>query len=281
MQNNFNLLVVIVLYNQLLSDSKSYKSIINNINELNNISILIYDNSFKRCIEYNFFIANGVKHTYEHNENNPGISVAYNFSHQFAVKHNFDWLLFLDQDTELPNNSLNVYLNSIAKFPNINLFAPIVKVKNGLIISPYREKFKVGYGLKSPIYGELDIRMYGLINSGIMVSTLAFSKAGGYNELVRLDFSDLQFLSRFRRCYKKFSCIDLCLLQDLSSFETDIEKLLIRFKYFCRDAYNFESSGILDRFAIIFIFLKHTLALSIKNKSFKFILNAYSYYYDL
>lgn len=281
MLNNVNLLIVIVLFNQELNDSNAYKSIISNIGKLSNLSILIYDNSYERNVKDDFFIVNGVNHIYKHNIYNPGLSEAYNFSHDFAVKHKFNWLLLLDQDTELPNYSLNVYLNSIGKYPHINLFSPVVKVKSGSIISPYRERFRVGFKLKSVIYGEHNIIEYGLINSGILISTRAFSRAGGYNERVKLDFSDSQFLSRFRRHYKKFFCIDLCLVQDLSTYEKDLEKLLVRFKYFCRDAYNCESYGILDRLAIIFILFKHTIALTIKKKSLKFILNAYYYYYDL
>lgn len=267
-----NLLVIIVLYKMKLEESRSFISLNKALSEnVTPIPLVVYDNgpvitnkpgkyNLEKCIEH-----------YKSDPANGGISKAYNYGAGYAQKlGNIDWLFFLDQDTELPGDIFHTFAQSISSQPAISLFAPILILKDQSIFSPCRYVFKRGFQLKKIHPGLHSLKHLSPVNSGMMVSLNAFLKVGGYNEAVRMDFSDFQFIERFKQIYPDFYVIDSILIQDFSNHETNIKNLQIRFVLFCEGARNCTKHGLLEPIIyFIMVFMRATtLFLRTKNKRF-------------
>ena len=80
----------------------------------------------------------------------------------------------------------------------------------------------------------------------MLVNLKAFHEVGGYNEKVKLDFSDFQFIERFRKVYKTFYVVDIICEQDFSDDEISLPTQAKRFRYYCEGARNIEKEGAWD-----------------------------------
>ncbi len=154
--------------------------------------------------------------------------------------------MLLDQDTRLPDSILPEYASAIQKNPKIHLFVPILKLKNGKIFSPSRYMYKRGFFVDTIIPGKQSLYRYAPVNSGIMVRVASFLEVGGYNEKVKLDFSDFQFVERFRKKYPDFWVLNVECLQDFSDDESSYKSQAVRFGYFCEGARNVEHQTVVD-----------------------------------
>ena len=103
---------------------------------------------------------------------------AYNYAAGFAKeKGTLNWLLFLDQDTSLPQHILLQYQNSMAANPQLHLFVPILTLQNNIIFSPCRYLFKRGFPLKKIVPGIYTFKKYSPVNSGMLVHLQSFFRS--------------------------------------------------------------------------------------------------------
>jgi len=273
MENLLNTIqFVIVLYNESLEDSESFRDISKSLKNLQFrdrvVSLFIYDNSPKPQTIKSHDIWNI---TYFHDENNSGLSVAYNIAAENALENQKEWLFLLDQDTEFPQNTIKEYLSAMKNNPEIFMFAPILKVLDGTITSPYRYRL-----LGRKIADKISIGVQSLfktspINSGLCVNIRTFFEVGGYNEKVRVDGADFQFIERFRLIHKNYFVVDIVGYQNLSLFETNIDKLIVRYKIFLRDASASQKLSFLD-YPLSFIHvISRTLKIFLQTKNRIFI----------
>jgi GT2 family glycosyltransferase len=196
------ILVVIVLYNQSIEESNSYNSLIRNYDEFYD-KLFIYDNSMIAQNSIHDF--DGIKQCYFHDPSNPGLSKVYNKAARYAVDHNYEWLLLLDQDTTFPPNILVEYRKAIKENHSVKLFTIKTKLSNSnKYMSPTIIKNKKTNYADSVPNGLTNLSRYSMINSGLMINTMAFLEVGGYNEELWLDFSDHEFIERFKKQYKWF-----------------------------------------------------------------------------
>ena len=137
-------LCIIVLYNQGLYDSLSYKTGISKFLNNNDVSLYIYDNSqIPQHIEHDFDRFEG-RIIYNSDISNPGVSYAYNKGYEYAKANGFQWISLWDQDTIIDGESyLNSFCKALSSNPQVKLFVPLVKTKKGMIISPVREIFRI------------------------------------------------------------------------------------------------------------------------------------------
>lgn len=263
-----SLLVIIVIYKNALEDCESFQSLLAMREEFSNLNIFIYDNSPDPQQIKNY---EGLTITYFHDEKNSGVSKAYNVGVEHANKGQKEWVLLLDQDTRLPKSILEKYYTAINDNSNINLFVPVLKLKNGSIFSPSRYRFKRGFYLDSIKPGIHSLFNLAPVNSGMMVGTEAFFKVGGYNEKVRLDFADFQFVERLRKSYAEFFVIDAACEQDFSDDETSVSSQLVRFRYFCEGARNMEGKNIWAWSRYNTIVFVRTMKLTLRYGNLKFL----------
>ena len=238
-----SLLVIIVVYKSALENCESFQSVLAVSEEFPNLNLFIYDNSptSQEIKNYESLTIN-----YFHDDKNSGVSKAYNVGVEYAYKGQKEWVLLLDQDTSLPDFILKKYNEAVDSNSNINLFAPILKLKNGRIFSPSRYRFKRGFFIDNIKFGTHTLFEYAPVNSGMMIKIAAFQKVGGYNEKVKLDFADFQFVERFRKTYSEFFVLDVVCEQDFSDDNNSYVSQNIRFKYYCEGAKNIEGKSIWD-----------------------------------
>lgn len=258
------ILAVVVLYNQNLYNTNIYNTLLKYQDHLKVISV-IFDNSPKKQInkipkDLIYIWNNGI---------NLGLSECYNKATSYAKEYKCDWILLLDQDTSFPSNAWDTYLQCIEEHPKYFLYAPIHKTNTGKYLSPKNPI--LGTSSKCPIYGECSLKQAYPINSGLLISLHFFIQIGGYNPKIRVDFSDIQFISKARKEIRTFYILNIICIQDFSNETLDINKLYNRFKLFCEGGYFFQYRNNYERIIINYLILKHTIGLSIKNKTIRFL----------
>ncbi len=236
-----SLLIIVVLYNIPLEESESFLSIRKMDSGDGDLNLFVYDNSKQPQIIKAY---DGLPISYVHDPKNAGVSKAYNKGTAHARKHQKKWVLLLDQDTSLPVTLLKSYWEATKQNPEPKLFVPILKLENGKIFSPCAYRFKRGFYLDTIKKGIHSLQKLTPVNSGMLIDVYAFFEVGGYNDLVKLDFSDFQFIERFRRRYSDFYVVDVECNQNFSDDEVSLASQANRFGYYCEGARNIEKDGL-------------------------------------
>lgn len=257
-----SILFVLVLYNCKLEDSKSYQTLLKGDK---NLSIFVYDNSPQ---SQRITLPNVI---YVNNPSNPGLGIAYNTAAKYAKQNEFEWILILDQDTTFENDALSKYIEAIIKYPSISLFAPIHKISNGKYISPTKYFHRTSKPADSVPKGIVPLLPYAPINSGMLIRIDTFWQAGGYEDSVWLDFSDIQFIEKIKKIIDYFYVIDTTCIQDFSVLNSDIESQKHRFSIFCQCAKACKRKSIKDHIDYLYVTAKRCISLVIKNKNLSFI----------
>jgi len=273
------ILFVLVTYKQNYTDSVAYKALVRNFNKSRGYDrvtcgIYIYDNSPLPASETETIC--GVTQTYYHDPSNAGVSKAYNAGYRYADKHDYDWLVLMDQDTDITDNGLDAYLDSIAHFPSILIHAPILKSHKS-IISPSKYKFRRGFPLKHVDPGLKSFKNMVPLNSGMCINIKVFKDIAQYNEMIRLDFSDFDFIRRVSEKVKYFALMPVISTHSLSSEDETFESAIVRYRFYCNGAYH-SIIKTFDGFILGPIVLLRGVKLAVKFKSSIFFNLFYNYY---
>jgi GT2 family glycosyltransferase len=240
-------LVVIVLFKSSLEESDTFKTLVKCINQDGaGLVLFVYNNSpaywsYDRNITYP-----DIDIIYVEDYSNPGVSAAYNAAHLQAEKMNKQFLLLLDQDTKLPLNFFSAFLRSFGKPENLNedIYCPIIMDGKG-ILSP--AKFKYLFTIEHFDHlkpGSYPLKNLAIINSGMFVSRRLLSAVGGYNPLIKLDFSDFDFLKRSQQHVNSVVIFDAVCEHHLSSqAAVPVETALKRFEYYLEGAKHYKKTG--------------------------------------
>lgn len=271
---NVKLLLVIVLYNQKLQNTKTYSSLLVNTDE----DVFVYDNS-----PYPQHVATEVimpKWKYVSDVTNGGISKAYNLAGRYALLNGYDWMLFLDQDTIFSKGILDEYKDVISQYKEIKLIAAPMKIGEKIYLSPVKAYFYMARPAHSVPEGKMSLNKYFLINSGLAVDVEAFHEVGGYNEKVKLDFSDYEFIRRFKKHYSYFYVLKSISFQSFSNLVESNEQKLHRFDLFCDSLKNCEKKTWLDNIGFFSIVIKRMLALIWQTRSLKPMISVITNYFE-
>lgn len=271
-----SLLIIIVTYKEPFDKCESFSSILSEKDDYK-LSFFIYDNSpnqYKSYESYSNYINKKIEVTYYHDSNNSGLGIAYNRGAQLANELGKKWLLLLDQDTSFSNNILQEYYEAVNNNLTIEIFAPTLYSLKGKLLSPSKYLFKRGFKLSYIPQGLTPLKRITPINSGILITTKLFNLVGGYNERIRLDFSDHAFMDKIRNAKNNFFVINSNSTHNLSSETTgSLEKELTRFSFFCEGAkIAAKDSQSYVNYFIIAVLRAAKLSLNFKKNSFLFIL---------
>lgn len=248
------ILCILVLYHCNLQDSRTYKTF-----EPANEHLLIFDNS-----EYSQDISNTIpKAIYIHNGTNVGLSVCYNQAAKFAGEHGYQWLLFLDQDTDFSGVTIDDYEKAIEENPECQMIAPMVMCGE-YTMSPMNFKHHFATLSRASFSGKQKIRNISVINSGMCVSLEAFEKCGGYNEKVFLDYSDHEFVGRYKKHFEFLYVLPKVIRQDFSAKTDSKQSSLGRFRLFCRSLSGCEKASMKDVCEYAFVIMKRMLSLILR-----------------
>ena len=260
--------MVIVLYKQSISESKSFKSLDSALDKVSGLSLLIYDNSPVACGAVN---VHPWDIHYHHDPSNLGVSKAYNEGFKLARHLKKKWMLLADQDTAFPSTIFLDFAQAIQNYPDIHIFVPSLYDEKGLL-SPFRVKWGKGVRIKAPVNRLQPFAKYKVINSGLLVWVDSFEKANGYDERFPVDYSDITFCDRLSLHDPNFVLVQSNCHHDFSATNNSrsLSDDFKRFKSFCEAVllykqinFRFTSSG--------WIILTRTLSLTIKWKTLRFL----------
>jgi GT2 family glycosyltransferase len=268
-----DIFAVIVLYKMQFRSSVSFISLLTAIeSQPGALQLLLYNNSPEIEQDVSMYDQTKIIFHVINDPENPGVSKAYNRAHQIAKNNKKKWLFLLDQDTQLPENFFSVFFSErkLDVYDADRLYFPILRSK-GKIISPakyipYRgimqQNVQCGYQTKK----------LAIINSGTIIDTALFETAGGFNDKVMLDFSDISFFRRVWQYYKRGKLINAVCTQQFSGFENDsYEKTMNRFRTFNHNAITFGKEKGVSRLFLFFTVLLRAVNLSLQFKTVNFI----------
>lgn len=265
------ILPIVVVYKEKLEEGNTYKSL---LSRLDQSVFVLYDNSPKP-LYHSDDLKDGV--IYIHDPMNSGLSKAYNLASQIAAKLHYDWLLLLDQDTNFDFSFYDCLNDALSQNDNVSVFVPVIKYKEGQPFSPFRYRWNRGTGTNvSP--GKYRLGKLLPVNSGACVKLSAFNDVGGYNENLRLDFSDVDFFMRLSRKNYEFIVLDSLANQSFSNMEKDSDKIFTRFLSYLKDAKMCTKYGIGSRIGFLYAVLRHTLALTIRTHDIRYITKFVNFY---
>ena len=254
---------LVVIYNKTCEESKTLQSIKGFHGKY---SIIIFDNSTRYynnkeyAMRYNYLYFSFGK--------NLGLSKAYNYVINYIPKSINDYLLILDDDTELTDEYLTQVIQQTKLFPLNHIWIPIVK-SNTAIISPCNLRLECIAEIIHDI-NELDYSRITAINSGMVIRSDVFYTIK-YNEKLFLDCVDHDFMRQVRLQKLSIGLLNCNIIQSYSRDDTpQLAKAIFRFKIYRRDLKEYCIStghGYLYYFRIFKFVGKY----SFMYKSFKFI----------
>lgn len=165
-----NLSIVVVLYNALPKDY---------VFDVKQYNVIIIDNTPNRDLTIE-----GDNITYLPLNDNMGIAKALNEGFEIAKRLGSDYILTMDQDSSLPTNMIQEYMNFIeGRNEKIGLVAPLINMYNG-------ENKQV-----SDTYVKIDEA----ITSGSLIPLQAYNEVGGFKEEMFIDGVDFEFCWNLKR----------------------------------------------------------------------------------
>jgi GT2 family glycosyltransferase len=196
------ILAVIVLYKMQPGKSVSFRTLRTTISVLQvgqaDIKIVLYDNTpgGQDAGE----LPEGVQ--YIRDFENSGLAKAYNCALEIAQEEGFDWLLTLDQDTDLPADFLKELCCAAILVSTLNTIAAIAPSlsSDGRSLSPFilRKHLTLTRHLPGGFVGIPPENVYA-INSASTFKVSALRSVGGYDPRFNLDFSDLAVYHRLHQ----------------------------------------------------------------------------------
>ena len=223
-----DLLIVIVIYKLPIATSPTWQSLIQCLPCP--ATIYIHDNSpTPHAIP-------DTSHQvqYRHDPTNGGVSKAYNEALVKSEISGKGWLLLLDQDTVITKDFFQKCENNVKRYPDKSFFAPILKDREE-IISPFAYTDGISKKLKNINAGILSFENYRVANSGTLIHTTALRQAGGFDENLPLDFSDIYLQEKLSTNQTQFVLIGAVINHQFSGSKfKDRKESLQRYKIFSR-----------------------------------------------
>ncbi len=219
-----NLLVVVVLY------KKEIKELF--INRTSELSVIVYDNSPlpQKSLDNVFYI---------HDPKNSGVSKAYNEGIKLAKELGKKYVLFLDQDTKFTLDMIEKYEKLTEIYGEDYIYTSVIGKENK-IYSPFLEKNFRGRPQNKSEFKYLEVYNLdekSIINSGMLVPLKIIDKIGTFNEKIKLDFSDMFFIDKYKKYKNEVILIDNFIEHSISGDEgKDKKRELNRFKFYCNGA---------------------------------------------
>lgn len=257
-------LIVVVVYNKKINSLAWVFSA-----QANGKHVFIYDNSL---VQQDVPVTSDASIYYEHDSGNSGVSRAYNRAALKAKELGLDRILILDQDTVFDLEVLNEYERVYKKYGDRFIYAPVVKNEVGdKVYSPAHCKRFIGkvQTIDEFVFEEVySLGGKSLINSGLMIPLRIFDMIGGYNENLKLDFSDVYFIEQYKKINPEIILAGVYLKHSISGDEgKDFTREYNRFKYYCSAAG--EIGRVLDS-TVIWAPLRRLIRLTVKYKTFAF-----------
>ena len=256
--------------------------------------IVLHETSLDRCLTYNtllllekikftsdliiynnspeIIIPQSKNHIVINAETNEMLSGAYNFALNHANKNNYDWLLLLDQDTELTDDYFEKLYRFLSDNQDKNIVAAVPFLRNkSKIISP--NKLYFNFLRKNTVKHGINSGHIVALNSLSLLRTDFMNAIGGFSSEFPLDMLDYWYYLQFNRRKKKIYVLDTALKHNLSIYNYDENITEERYAQLLNAERKYinefgKTELIIYKFHLVFRFLKQII--TIKNKRFAY-----------
>ncbi len=217
-----SIFAVVVLYKLLPSQAVTLRSLLRAAGKVTptalRLAISIYDNTPGG--QDPGPLPDGIRYTAA--PGNPGLAVAYNAAIAAAAFEQYDWLLTLDQDTDLPENFLETLLTYIKRYSSPNAEQHVAAIvphisDHGRHLSPLR--FRGGFlpSILVPDFTGIAEPFTSALNSASLLRLSALRAIGGYDERFPLNNSDTSLFHRLGLAHFRVAVVgDLTVQHELA-----------------------------------------------------------------
>lgn len=264
------ILAVVVLYQCDLKDSITLDTLNKSVmrSETVSLNVLVYDNSEQSHSDADLSLFPCLSIDYKHDELNPGVSKAYNIGAKRAKELNKIWLLVFDQDTTINIGYIQNLISAKQKYKTHQLIVPQL-FQGETLISPCKYSYKRGSGLLRIGSGVNSLKNKSLLNSGLAIKLDLFDKVNGFDQDVKLYFSDFVFVDKLRKEVSEFVVLDDVFLHEMSSNdESDLKTFYGRLLLYCKGAKEAAShTNFIGKINYLLICLFRVFKVAVKHKS--------------
>lgn len=265
-------LILVVFYKTNMTESGTLQTLLKQVAECSDVSLLIWDNSPWSMWDENLGAQLGSKFgrvSYHHTPDNTPLSKLYNT----AIRENDEQLIILlDQDSELSETYLSSAHTAADQHPSIFLFAPQVYA-NGDVMSPGCFNSYKGWQPDVLKAGVQPTARRTVVTSGLVIRRRLFSMHDiKFNEALWLYAIDTDFFLKFRDLEADFCILDEKIDHESALRENlSLEQRLFRFRNLRWSYLTMHSersrTNFLPKLYMVYSSLKH----AIKFRSVKFL----------
>ena len=196
---------VIVVYNKEITQSITCEKI---WAMDQSIDILVVDNSDRLNTNKDYCRSNEIR--YISMDGNKGLSKAYNTA--IDNSRDSDLIVLFDDDTEITEEYFAKLDQMVDKYPDVDIFAPIIRGQDGVIYSPNEFNFLRNHFITSPKQ-EVSQDSFNAIASCLAIRTRVFENYR-FNEKLFVDQVDQYFFCEQRKLGRKFGVLDVEIVQN-------------------------------------------------------------------
>jgi len=213
-----NVLMVLVLYKVAPLDCPTLVSLCRSLRQTKlaaKLTLLIYDNSPTAASVTGSI---PVEYTYVHNAQNGGLAAAYKAAAQIAEQDRIEWLLLLDQDTDVtPQYLARADKTLLEVSADLRVGAIVPKLRAGKkLVSPTRVRWG---GFLVPVgasYSGTAPSETTALNSGAILRGSAIQEIGGFDPDFWLDYLDHRTFHQLYCAGFRIHVMDVVLQHSLS-----------------------------------------------------------------
>lgn len=258
-------MLVVILYKESIFESQTIKSLLKNEAILKSSQLIIYDNS-PELQEFDA-TAFACQAEYVHDPRNLGVREGYEYALKKAQESQDEWIVLLDQDTQLPIHYFESLLEVTQDISNTCAVVVPKIIASNMWISPAdNQNFKLD---SSKLVSGIQENKVTGINSGACFSVRWLSENGGFNTEFPLDYLDhWLFYQVYKTGYKAY-LMDVKVAHELSVFNyNNISQT--RYESISKSEYLFYSNYRTDLFKtykkhLILRFVKQLIVVKNKN----------------
>ena len=211
MRLNKSIVILIVLFRKDIHDCLSYNTLLHSLPKVDfEPEIIIYNNSVDRRIaEINGCIV-------VNSSQDGKLPQAYNYGLQHAQATKSQWLLLLDQDTEVSAAYFQMLEKELATIDKENTVAVVPKLVDGNVVLSPRIRSDVGYWEKAIAHTGYQQKKVVAFNSMSLLSVDFMQSIGGFSEKYPLDMLDHWYYNEIYKNRKKVYVLDCAIKHNLS-----------------------------------------------------------------
>lgn len=237
-----DIMIVLVLYKTMPNESVTYRCLRRYIDTLSHpYTILIYNNSTENHVETtnkNEFVINA--------SSNGMLATAYNTALKIALEKKIEWVMLLDQDTELSPlffSMTDAFLSSKDSY-EYDMAVPVLRFKDKHL-SPFAYNRHIGIfwsgkniNLSHTNFNKIKQSLVKTaFNSASLIRVSAINNIGGFDSDFPLDMLDHRYYFQLWQANSRIYVLDVVMQQNLSLLEENHSMPVHRYKQYLKKSY--------------------------------------------